>query len=74
LLSARLQNRWPKMNWFSHDAGHLLGMTFRWRTNPHKEPFYVLSVIFLGGGFILIAAGWEVHFEARKRCLAYPIS
>ena len=30
LLSGWLQSRWPELNWFSHDAGHLLEMIFGW--------------------------------------------
>lgn len=35
LLSGWLQTQLPAVNWFSHDAGHLLEMWFGWRVNPH---------------------------------------
>jgi hypothetical protein len=35
LLSGWLQSRFPEVDWFSHDAGHLLEMIFGWRANPH---------------------------------------
>jgi protein-S-isoprenylcysteine O-methyltransferase Ste14 len=66
-LSGWLQSRYPDVNWFSHDAGHLLEELFGWRTNPHFGPFHILSFVFIGGGFILISAAWKVLFDAQKR-------
>ena len=40
--------------------GHLLEMIFGWKSNPHFGPFHVLSFLFIGGGFILIAKAWRV--------------
>src|SRR3974377_1379498 len=55
LLSGWLQSRYPDVNWFSHDSGHLLEMMFGWRANPHFGPFHLASFAFIGGGFILIS-------------------
>lgn len=66
-LSGWLQSRYPNVNWFSHDAGHLLEMMFGWKTNPHFGPFHILSFVFIGGGFILISAAWKVLYDAQKR-------
>jgi protein-S-isoprenylcysteine O-methyltransferase Ste14 len=66
-LSGWLQSRYPNVDWFSHDAGHLLEMMFGWKTNPHAGPFHILSFIFIGGGFILISAAWRVLYEAQQR-------
>jgi protein-S-isoprenylcysteine O-methyltransferase Ste14 len=67
LLSGWLQSRYPDVDWFSHDAGHLLEMMFGWKANPHFGPFHILSFAFIGGGFILISAGWKVLYEAQRR-------
>jgi protein-S-isoprenylcysteine O-methyltransferase Ste14 len=70
-LSGWLQSRYPDVNWLSHDAGHLLEMLFGWKANPHFGPFHLLSVVFIGGGFILIANAWDVLYKAQqKRSLA----
>ncbi|WP_028345524.1 methyltransferase family protein [Bradyrhizobium murdochi] len=70
-LSGWLQSRFPGIDWFSHDAGHLLEMLFGWKTNPHAGPFHILSFLFIGGGFVLIAAAWKVLYDAQqKRSLA----
>ena len=67
LLSGWLQSRYPGVDWFSHDAGHLLEMAFGWRTNPHFGPFHLLSFLFIGGGFILISAGWNKLYQAQRQ-------
>jgi len=66
-LSGWLQSRYPGVDWFSHDAGHLLEMMFGWKTNPHFGPFHILSFALIGGGFVLIAAAWRVLFDAQQR-------
>jgi protein-S-isoprenylcysteine O-methyltransferase Ste14 len=65
-LSGWLQSRFPNVDWFSHDAGHLLEMMFGWKTNPHFGPFHILSFAFIGGGFALIAAAWRVLYDAQQ--------
>jgi protein-S-isoprenylcysteine O-methyltransferase Ste14 len=50
----------------SHDAGHLLEMTFGWRANPHFGPFHVASFIFIGGGFWLLSAAWRILYHAQR--------
>jgi protein-S-isoprenylcysteine O-methyltransferase Ste14 len=66
LLSGWLQSRYPSVNWFSHDSGHLLEMVFGWKANPHVGPFHLLSFAFIGGGFVLISAAWKVLFDAQR--------
>ena len=66
-LSGWLQSRYPNIDWFSHDAGHLLEMMFGWKANPHLGPFHILSFVFIGGGFVLIFAAWKVLYDAQKR-------
>ncbi len=67
LFSGWLQTRYPDVNWFSHDSGHLLEMMFGWKANPHFGPFHLLSFVFIGGGFILISAGWQKLYEAQRQ-------
>ena len=71
LLSGWLQSRYPEIDWFSHDAGHLLEMLFGWRASPHFGPFHLLSFVLIAGGFVLISAAWRVLYAAqRQRILA----
>ncbi len=65
-LSGWLQSQYPDVNWFAHDSGHLLEMLFGWQGSPHFGPFHLLSMVFIGGGFYLIAAGWRTLYAAQK--------
>jgi protein-S-isoprenylcysteine O-methyltransferase Ste14 len=66
-LSGWLQTRFPEVDWFSHDAGHLLEMLLGWKANPHFGPFHLLSFVLIGGGFILISTAWQVLYAAQLR-------
>ena len=66
-LSGWLQTRYPDVDWFSHDAGHLLEMMFGWKANPHFGVFHVISYILIGGGFAVIANAWAVLYDAQQR-------
>ncbi len=67
LFSGWLQSRYPGIDWFSHDAGHLLEELFGWKANPHFGPFHILSFAFIGGGFMLISAGWKALYAAQRQ-------
>jgi protein-S-isoprenylcysteine O-methyltransferase Ste14 len=67
LLSGWLQSRYPNIDWFSHDAGHLPEMLIGWKANPHFGPFHLLSFAFIAGGFVLIANAWRVLYKAQRR-------
>ena len=66
LLSGWLQTNYPDVDWFSHDAGHLLEELFGWRANPHFGPFHILSLVFIVAGFALISVGWKVLYAAQR--------
>lgn len=66
LLSGWLQSRFPGIDWFAHDSGHLLEMMFGWEASPHFGPFHLLSFILLGSGFILLSNAWRVLYRAQR--------
>ena len=66
LLSGWLSSRFPGVDFMSHDAGHLLEVAFGWKSSPHFGPFHLLSSIFIGGGFWLLASAWKVLYEAQR--------
>ena len=71
LLSGWLTSKFPGVDFLAHDSGHLLEVMFGWRSNPHLGPFHLLSSVFIGGGFILLAMSWDVLYKAqRERRLA----
>lgn len=66
LLSGWLQSRYPGVDWFAHDSGHLLEMLFGWRANPHFGPFHLLSIALIVGGFALLSSAWKVLYQAQR--------
>jgi len=71
LLSGWLGQRFPQVDLFSHESGHLWHTLFGWKGNPHLDPFHVLSYVLIGGGFWLLSAAWPVLYRAqRERRLA----
>ena len=67
LLSGWLSQRFPGVDFMSHDAGHLLEVMFGWRGNPHFGPFHILSSILIGLGFWLLASAWQVLYAAQRQ-------
>lgn len=66
LLSGWLAARYPGIDIFSHDAGHLLGTLLGWQGDQHFSPFHLLSYAVIGGGFVLLAAAWDVLYKAQR--------
>jgi protein-S-isoprenylcysteine O-methyltransferase Ste14 len=66
VFSGWLTSKFPGVDFLAHDAGHLLEVMFGWRSNPHFGPFHLLSAIFIGGGFILLASAWNVLYQAQR--------
>ena len=66
LLSGWLLRRFPNLDLFSHDAGHLWNTLLGWEIDPHFDPLHILSNILIFGGFILLSAAWKVLYEAHK--------
>ncbi len=66
LLSGWLAQRFPQIDLFSHDAGHLWHTLFGWEGNPHLDPFHVASYVMIGGGFWILSAAWPVLYRAQR--------
>lgn len=66
LLSGWLQSRFPGIDWFTHDSGHLPEMIFGWQGNPHFGPFHIFSLAFIFAGFVLISSAWRVLYKAQQ--------
>jgi protein-S-isoprenylcysteine O-methyltransferase Ste14 len=61
-----LVRKYPGVDFFSHDAGHLLHTLLGWKMNPHFDPLHILSNILILCGFILLSAAWKVLYEAQR--------
>lgn len=66
LLSGWLGSLHPGLNLFSHNTGHLWETLLGWQGDPHLNPIHLLSYVFIGGGFWLLGAAWEVLYRAQR--------
>lgn len=66
LLSGWLSDKFPGMNLYSHDMGHLWQSFFGFKGDPHFSPLHILSYIFIGGGFIMLSSAWEKLYKAQR--------
>jgi len=67
LLMPWLSKHFPGVDFLSHEAGHLLEVTFGWRLNPHFGPFHLASNILIIAGFYLLASSWRVLYQAQRK-------
>ena len=65
LLSGWLSQRYPQVDLFSHESGHLWNTLLGWEGNPHFDPLHILSNILIFGGFIFLSAAWKVLYQAQ---------
>ncbi|MBI2132338.1 MAG: isoprenylcysteine carboxylmethyltransferase family protein [Candidatus Tectomicrobia bacterium] len=68
VLSGWLVSRYPEVDLFSHDAGHLLSTLLGLKGDPHFSPLHLLSGLLIGGGFLLIGVVWRVVHRAQREC------
>lgn len=66
LLSGWLGSRFPALNLYSHNAGHLWETLLGWKGDPHLNPLHLLSNVLIAGGFILLSAAWNVLYKAQR--------
>lgn len=67
LLSGWLSSRFPGLDLYSHDAGHLWETIFGFKGNPHFDVLHIVSNILIFGGFILLSSAWGVLYKAQRK-------
>jgi protein-S-isoprenylcysteine O-methyltransferase Ste14 len=65
-LSGWLANRYPGLDPFGHDAGHLWYTILGLKGNPHTNPIHLISNLLVLSGFFLLASAWKVLFAAQQ--------
>jgi protein-S-isoprenylcysteine O-methyltransferase Ste14 len=71
LLAPWLQSRFPGVNIYGHDMGHLWTTIFGWKGDPHFSPFHIASYVFIVWGFWIVASAWPIlHLAIRTKTLA----
>ena len=73
LLSGWLVNRYPGVDLFSHDAGHLWNTLLGWKVNPHFDSLHILSKVVILCGFILIMLGFLLQWPTLVTLILFPI-
>lgn len=66
LFSGWLTTRFPQIDFFSHDNGHLLHAMLGLKGNPHWDVLHILSNILIVVGFLLLSSSWRVLYKAQK--------
>lgn len=67
LLAGWLQTRYPGLDLFSHDAGHLWSTLLGESGDPHFGLLHLLSYGLIGAGFWLLSNAWHVLYHAQRR-------
>lgn len=67
LLSGWLVRRFPGVDPFSHDFGHLWYTLLGFKGDPHWNPIHIASNLFVVAGFILLSASWRVLYQAQRQ-------
>ncbi len=67
LLSGWLQTRYPGLDPFTHDAGHLWSTLMGQQGDPHWGALHLASYALLGLGFFLLSRAWQVLYHAQRR-------
>ena len=65
MLSGWLAQRYPQIDFLSHDNGHLLHTLFGLKGNPHFDILHILSNILIVIGFFLLSASWRILYKAQ---------
>lgn len=66
LLSGWLARRYPGVDFFSHESGHLLHTLFGFSGDPHFDLLHILSNLLLLAGFLLLYNAWRVLYAAQR--------
>ncbi|MDO8512972.1 MAG: isoprenylcysteine carboxylmethyltransferase family protein [bacterium] len=66
LLSGWLIKRFPRLDLYSHNNGHLWETLFGLKGDPHMNIIHIISILVIGGGFMLIINSWHVLYRAQR--------
>ena len=66
LMSGWLQTKFPGLDIFSHNSGHLWSTLMGEKGDPHFGVLPIASYVFLGYGFYLLSSSWNVLYHAQR--------
>ena len=67
MFSGWLANKYPGVDFLSHDNGHLIHTLLGMKGNPHWDVFHILSNVFIFGGFIALSGAWHILWKAQRQ-------
>jgi protein-S-isoprenylcysteine O-methyltransferase Ste14 len=65
-LSGWLTEKYPGIDFLSHENGHLLHTVFGFEGNAHFDPLHILSNVVIVLGFFLLSSAWNVLHQAQQ--------
>ncbi len=65
-FSGWLSTKFPGVDLFAHNSGHLFEDFFGWGGDPHFGPFHIASYILIIHGFTLLSRAWKVLYKAQS--------
>lgn len=66
LMSGWLQTKYPSLDLMAHNTGHLWSTLLGEKGDPHFGVLHIASYVFLGLGFYLLSAAWNVLYHAQR--------
>ena len=66
LLSGWLTQKFPQVDFLSHDSGHLLHSLLGLKGDPHFDILHITSSVLIVAGFWLLSSSWRVLYMAQK--------
>lgn len=66
LLSGWLGSRYPGVDLFSHESGHIWYTLFGLQGDPHSDPIHLLSNLFIFTGMAMVFFAWRVLYKAQQ--------
>lgn len=66
LLSGWLTSRYPGLDIYSHNSGHLWSDLLGMQGDPHLSLIHIISYILILGGLYLLSSAWGVLYKAQK--------
>ncbi len=66
LFSGWLSKRYPQIDFFTHDSGHLLHTMLGLKGDPHFDILHIVSTVVIVAGFWLLSMSWQVLYKAQK--------
>lgn len=65
LLSGWLAQRYPQIDFLSHENGHLLHTLLGLKGDPHFDVLHILSNVLILVGFLVLSASWRILYKAQ---------